>query len=137
MSAAQSAKPVLILVGSESDRPRIEPAFKILDDAGVGYDFQVSSAHREPEKTAAVARAARSNGYRVVICGAGLAAALPGAVAAQTDLPVIGVPFDVGALHGTDALYSMVQTPSGVPVGTVGIDNAKNAAHLAIRILRS
>jgi 5-(carboxyamino)imidazole ribonucleotide mutase len=135
--ATDAPKPILILVGSESDRPRIEPAFKILDDAGIGYDFLVSSAHREPEKTAALARSARSKGYRVVICGAGLAAALPGAMSAQTDLPVIGVPFDVGALHGTDALYSMVQTPSGVPVGTVGIDNAKNAAHLAIRILRS
>ena len=123
-----AAKQVLILVGSESDRPRIEPALKILDEAGIEYDFQVSSAHREPEKTAALARSARQQGYRVVICGA---------VAAQTDLPVIGVPFDVGALHGTDALYSMVQTPSGVPVGTVGIDNAKNAAYLAIRILRA
>jgi len=132
-----TTKQVLILVGSESDRPRIEPALRILDEAGIEYDFQVSSAHREPEKTAALARAARERGYRVVICGAGLAAALPGAVAAQTDLPVIGVPFDVGALHGTDALYSMVQTPSGVPVGTVGIDNAKNAAYLAIRILRA
>lgn len=132
-----ATKPVLILVGSESDRPRIEPALKILEGAGIEYDFQVSSAHREPEKTAGIARSAREKGYRVVICGAGLAAALPGAVAAQTDLPVIGVPFDVGALHGTDALYSMVQTPSGVPVGTVGIDNAKNAAHLAIRILKA
>ena len=129
--------PVLILVGSESDRPRIEPLFPILEQAGIGYDFMVCSAHREPERTAQVARGARGKGYRVVICGAGLAAALPGAVAAQTDLPVIGVPFDVGALHGTDALYSMVQTPSGVPVATVGIDNAKNAAHLAIRILNS
>ncbi|MFI5279738.1 MAG: 5-(carboxyamino)imidazole ribonucleotide mutase, partial [Gemmatimonadales bacterium] len=134
---SENAKPVLIMVGSESDRPRIEPAFPILDKAGIGYDFMVCSAHREPERTAQVAREARSKGYRVVICGAGLAAALPGAVAAQTDLPVIGVPFDVGALHGTDALYSMVQTPSGVPVGTVGIDNAKNAANLAIRILKA
>jgi len=130
-------KPILILVGSESDRPRIEPAFPILEKAGVGYDFTVCSAHREPERTAQMAREARGKGYKVVICGAGLAAALPGAMAAQTDLPVIGVPFDVGALHGTDALYSMVQTPSGVPVATVGIDNAKNAAHLAIRILRA
>lgn len=132
-----TAKPILILVGSESDRPRIEPLFPILDEAGIGYDFMVCSAHREPERTAQVAREARGKGYRVVICGAGLAAALPGAVAAQTELPVIGVPFDVGALHGTDALYSMVQTPSGVPVATVGIDNAKNAAHLAIRILKA
>ena len=130
-------KAVLVLIGSESDRPRIEPLFPILDQAGVGYDFMVCSAHREPERTAQTAREARSKGYRVVICGAGLAAALPGAVAAQPDLPVIGVPFDVGALHGTDALYSMVQTPSGVPVATVGIDNAKNAAYLAIRILKS
>jgi 5-(carboxyamino)imidazole ribonucleotide mutase len=134
---SDAAKPILVLVGSESDRPRIEPAFPILDQAGVGYDFMVCSAHREPERTAKVAREARSKGYRVVICGAGLAAALPGAVAAQTDLPVIGVPFDVGALHGTDALYSMVQTPSGVPVATVGIDNAKNAANLALRILKA
>ncbi|MFI5214056.1 MAG: AIR carboxylase family protein, partial [Gemmatimonadales bacterium] len=110
---SDATKPILVLVGSESDRPRIEPAFPILDKAGVGYDFMVCSAHREPERTAQLAREARSKGYRVVICGAGLAAALPGAVAAQTDLPVIGVPFDVGALHGTDALYSMVQTPSG------------------------
>ena len=130
-------KPVLILVGSESDRPRIEPLFPILEKSGIGYDFMVCSAHREPERTAQVAREARGKGYRVVICGAGLAAALPGAVASQTDLPVIGVPFDVGALHGTDALYSMVQTPSGVPVATVGIDNAKNAAYLAIRILNT
>ena len=132
-----AARPILILVGSESDRPRIEPLFPVLDEAGIGYDFMVCSAHREPERTAQVARGARGKGYRVVICGAGLAAALPGAVAAQTALPVIGVPFDVGALHGTDALYSMVQTPSGVPVATVGIDNAKNAAHLAVRILKA
>lgn len=132
-----SEKPVLILVGSESDRPRIEPAFPVLEKAGVGFDFMVCSAHREPERTAQLAREARGRGYRVIICGAGLAAALPAAVAAQTDLPVVGLPFDVGALHGQDALYSMVQTPSGVPVGTVGIDNAKNAAHLAIRILRT
>lgn len=132
-----NGKPILVLVGSESDRPRIASLFPILDQAGVGYDFSVCSAHREPERTAQVAREARSKGYRVVICGAGLAAALPGAIASQTDLPVIGVPFDVGALHGTDALYSMVQTPSGVPVATVGIDNAKNAAHLALRILNA
>jgi 5-(carboxyamino)imidazole ribonucleotide mutase len=135
--SADGAKPILILVGSDAGLPSCEPAFPILDKAGVGYDFMVFSAHREPERTAQVAREARSKGYRVVICGAGLAAALPGAVAAQTDLPVIGVPFDVGALHGTDALYSMVQTPSGVPVATVGIDNAKNAANLALRILKA
>ncbi len=135
MSAA--AKPVLVLVGSESDRPRIEPALKVLDEAKVGYDFVVSSAHRQPEQTAALVKGARAAGYRVLICGAGLAAALPGFAASQTDLPVIGVPFDVGPLRGVDALYAIAQLPSGVPVGTVGIDNAKNAAHLAIRILKA
>jgi len=132
-----AGKLVLVLVGSESDRPKIEPALKVLDEAKVGYDFVVSSAHRDPDKTSALVKGARAAGYRVLICGAGLAAALPGFAASQTDLPVVGVPFDVGALHGLDALYAMVQLPSGVPVGTVGIDNAKNAAHLAIRILRA
>jgi phosphoribosylaminoimidazole carboxylase PurE protein len=128
---------VLILVGSESDRPRIEPAFKVLDDAGVSYDFHVSSAHRDPERTAEIVRAARSGGARVVIAGAGLSAALPGYAASLTDLPVIGVPFAAGPLNGIDALLAIAQLPSGVPVATVGIDNAKNAAHLALRILRS
>ena len=128
---------VLILVGSESDRPRIEPAFKVLDDAGVSYDFHVASAHREPERTAEIVRAARTGGARVVIAGAGLSAALPGYAASLTDLPVIGVPFAAGPLNGIDALLAIVQLPPGVPVATVGIDNAKNAAHLALRILRS
>lgn len=128
---------VLILVGSESDRPRIEPAFKVLDDAGVSYDFHVSSAHRDPERTAEIVRAARGGGARVVIAGAGLSAALPGYAASLTDLPVIGVPFAAGPLNGMDALLAIAQLPSGVPVATVGIDNAKNAAHLALRILRS
>jgi 5-(carboxyamino)imidazole ribonucleotide mutase len=132
-----AAKPVLVLVGSESDRTRIEPALKVLDEAGVGYDFVVSSAHRAPDQTGALVKGARAHGYRVLICGAGLAAALPGFAASQTDLPVIGVPFDVGPLRGVDALYAIAQLPSGVPVGTVGIDNAKNAAHLAIRILKA
>jgi len=128
---------VLIVVGSDSDTPRIEPAFKILDEAGVGYEFHVSSAHRKPEETGALIKGARAKGYRVIIAGAGLSAALPGFAASMTDLPVVGVPFDVGALRGVDALYSIVQLPPGVPVGCVGIDNAKNAAHLAIRILRA
>jgi len=132
-----SSKPVLVLVGSESDRARIEPGLKVLDEAGVGYEFVVSSAHRAPDQTGALVKGARAAGYRVLICGAGLAAALPGFAASQTDLPVIGVPFDVGPLRGVDALYAIAQLPSGVPVGTVGIDNAKNAAHLAIRILRA
>lgn len=130
-------KPVLVIVGSESDRDRVTGAFEVLDQAGVGYDFVVSSTHRDPEQTAQIAKEARSKGYRVVIAGAGLAAALPGSVASLTDLPVIGVPLDVGPLHGVDALYAMAQLPPGCPVGTVGIGNAKNAALLAVRILRS
>ncbi len=130
-------KEVLIVVGSQSDEERIAPAFAVLNEAGVGYDFVVSSAHRDPDKTAQIAKDARRNGYRVIIAGAGLAAALPGTVAAHSDLPVVGVPFDVGPLRGVDALYAMTQLPSGCPVGTVGIGNAKNAALLAIRILRA
>jgi phosphoribosylaminoimidazole carboxylase PurE protein len=130
-------KDVLIIVGSDSDRDRVTGAFEVLDQAGVGYDFVVSSTHRNPEQTAQIAKEARGKGYRVVIAAAGLAAALPGSVASLTDLPVVGVPLDVGPLHGLDALYAMAQLPSGCPVGTVGIGNAKNAAHLAIRILKS
>jgi len=130
-----SQKPVLILVGSDSDRERVEPACKVLDEAGVAYDLIVSSAHRNAEQTAQIARDARKNGYRVIIAAAGLAAALPGAVAALTDLPVIGLPLDVGPLHGVDALYAIAQLPPGCPVGTVGIGMAKNAALLATRIL--
>jgi phosphoribosylaminoimidazole carboxylase PurE protein len=125
----------LIIAGSESDRQRVEAAFKVLDDAGVGYDFIVSSAHRNPEQTAQIAKDAKTKGYRVVIAAAGLAAALPGTVAALTDLPVVGLPLDVGPLRGVDALYAISQLPPGCPVGTVGIGNAKNAALLALRIL--
>ncbi len=128
---------VLIIVGSESDRERVAAAFKALDDAGVGYDFVVSSAHRNPERTAEIAKSARSKGYRVIIAGAGLAAALPGTVAALTDVPVVGLPFEVGPLRGVDALYAITQLPPGCPVGTVGIGNAKNAALLALRILNA
>ena len=130
-------KVVLIIVGSESDRERVAAAFKALDDAGVGYDFVVSSAHRNPEQTAKIAKSARSKGYRVIIAGAGLAAALPGTVAALTDVPVVGLPLDVGPLRGVDALYAMTQLPPGCPVGTVGIGNAQNAALLALRILNA
>jgi len=126
---------VLIVVGSESDKPRIEPAFDVLSKAGVSYEFKVSSAHREPDETTALLKGARKNGFKVVIAGAGLSAALPGFAASLTDLPVIGAPFAVGPLNGLDALLATVQVPPGVPVATVGIDNAKNAAQLAIRIL--
>ncbi len=128
---------VLIIVGSESDRERVAAAFKALDEAGVGYDFVVSSAHRNPEQTAEIAKSARGKGYRVIIAAAGLAAALPGTVAALTDVPVVGLPLEVGPLHGVDALYAITQLPPGCPVGTVGIGNAKNAALLALRILNA
>ncbi len=101
----------------------------------MGYDFVVSSAHRNPEETARIATDAKQNGYKVIIAAAGLAAALPGTVAALTDLPVIGLPLEVGPLRGVDALYAIAQLPPGCPVGTVGIGNAKNAALLAMRIL--
>ena len=126
---------VLIVVGSQSDEARVEAAFKVLEEAGVAYDFVVSSAHRDPDKTAQIAKEAKGKGYRVIIAGAGLAAALPGAVAALTDIPVVGLPLEVGPLHGVDALYAMTQLPPGCPVATVGIGNAKNAALLALRIL--
>lgn len=126
---------VLILMGSESDRERMEKAVPILRDAGVECDVEVSSAHRQPDRTAELARSAEEKGYGVIICGAGLSAALPGVVAAHTRLPVIGVPLSAGTLGGLDALLSVAQMPPGVPVACVGIDNARNAAHLALRIL--
>jgi 5-(carboxyamino)imidazole ribonucleotide mutase len=135
VSGSKRAPVVLILVGSQSDEPKMTPALEMLDAAKVPYEFIVSSAHRDPDRTAELARTAKSRGFRVIIAGAGLSAALPGAVSALTDLPVIGVPFASGPLNGLDALFAIVQLPSGVPVGTVGIDNAKNAAALAIRIL--
>lgn len=128
---------VLIIVGSESDKPRIEPAFDVLSKAGVSYEFQVSSAHRQPDQTADLVKGARKKGFRVVIAGAGLSAALPGFAASLTDLPVIGVPFAAGPLNGLDALLATAQVPGGVPVACVGIDNAKNAALLAVRILKA
>jgi phosphoribosylaminoimidazole carboxylase PurE protein len=128
-------KRVLVMVGSESDRERVRPALEVLDGAAVGYDFVVASAHRDPDKTANLAKGAKSKGYEVIIAGAGLSAALPGAVAALTELPVIGLPLDVGPLRGVDALYAIAQLPPGCPVGAVGIGNAKNAALLALRVL--
>jgi 5-(carboxyamino)imidazole ribonucleotide mutase len=128
-----------ILVGSESDRERMQGAFDVLDEEGVGYEFDVRSAHRTPDAVAEYARSARQRGLRVLICGAGLAAALPGAVAAHTDLPVIGVPLksSLSVLDGLDALLAIAQMPPGVPVAAVGVDNARNAAALAVRILRA
>jgi 5-(carboxyamino)imidazole ribonucleotide mutase len=126
-----------ILVGSESDRERMQGAIDVLEEKGIGWEFDVRSAHRTPDAVAEYARTARDRGIRVLICGAGLAAALPGAVAAHTDLPVIGVPLksSLSVLDGLDALLAIAQMPPGVPVAAVGVDNAKNAGHLAARIL--
>lgn len=126
-----------ILVGSESDRERMQGALDALDEHGLGWEFEVRSAHRTPDAVADYARSAKDRGLRVLICGAGLAAALPGVVAAHTDLPVIGVPLrsSKSVLDGLDALLSIVQMPPGVPVACVGVDNARNAGVLAARIL--
>jgi 5-(carboxyamino)imidazole ribonucleotide mutase len=126
-----------ILVGSQSDRERMQAALDLLDEQGVGYEFEVRSAHRTPDAVAEYAKTARDRGLRVLICGAGLSAALPGVVASHTDLPVIGVPLrsSLSVLDGLDALLAISQMPPGVPVATVGVDNARNAAALALRIL--
>jgi 5-(carboxyamino)imidazole ribonucleotide mutase len=126
-----------IMVGSESDRERMQAALDELDARGIDWELEVRSAHRDPDAVGEYAKSARGRGIRVLICGAGLAAALPGAVAAHTDLPVIGVPLrsSKSVLDGLDALLSIVQMPPGVPVACVGVDNAKNAAVLAARIL--
>jgi phosphoribosylaminoimidazole carboxylase PurE protein len=126
-----------ILVGSESDRERMQPAMDELEARGIAHEFDVRSAHRSPDSVAEYARTARERGLRVLIAGAGLAAALPGAVAAHTDLPVIGVPLrsSMSVLDGLDAMLAITQMPPGVPVACVGVDSAKNAAVLAARIL--
>jgi 5-(carboxyamino)imidazole ribonucleotide mutase len=126
-----------ILIGSDSDRERMQGAVDELSGRGVPYELEVRSAHRAPDAVAEYARTARERGLRVLIAGAGLAAALPGVVAAQTDLPVIGVPLrsSMSVLDGLDALLSIAQMPPGVPVACVGVDNARNAALLAVRIL--
>ena len=126
-----------IVVGSESDRERMQGAVDELENRGIPHEFEVRSAHRQPDAVAEYGRTARERGLRVLIAGAGLAAALPGVLAAHTDLPVIGVPLrsSLSVLDGLDALLSIAQMPPGVPVACVGVDNAKNAAVLAARIL--
>lgn len=126
-----------IIVGSKSDLEAVAPAETILRDAGVPVETSVMSSHRNPELVAEYCKGARSRGLRVIIAGAGLAASLPGVAAAHTDLPVIGVPLTsrLTVAGGLDALLSIAQMPPGVPVATVGVDNSKNAAHLALRIL--
>jgi phosphoribosylaminoimidazole carboxylase PurE protein len=128
---------VAVLMGSESDLPVMERAGKMLDRLGVGYETFVLSAHRSPRKTRDFARSARRRGIKVIIAGAGMAAHLPGVVASETTLPVIGVPLARSALGGLDSLHSIVQMPSGVPVATMAIGEAgaSNAAILAAEIL--
>lgn len=128
-------KRVLIILGSTSDLPIMEDGVGFLRDLEVAFRLEISSAHRHPERTATLAREARSQGVEVIIAGAGLAAHLPGVVAAHTSLPVIGLPLQGGALAGVDALLSIVQMPKGVPVATVGINASRNAAILACQIL--
>mgnify|MGYP000942794937 FL=1 len=124
-----------ILMGSDSDLPVMEKAAEVLTQLGIGWEMDISSAHRLPDKTAVYARTARERGVEVLICGAGMAAHLAGVVASHTTLPVIGVPLKSGALAGVDALYATVQMPPGIPVATVAIDGGKNAAYLAASIL--
>ena len=126
-----------IVMGSKSDMPVMEKAGKELEERGIRHEIRVMSAHRDPEVVADYAKNARMRGLKVIIAGAGLAAALPGVVAAHTDLPVIGVPLTskTSVAGGLDAMLAIAQMPPGVPVGCVGVDAAKNAAVLAAKIL--
>ncbi|HEX9854186.1 MAG TPA: 5-(carboxyamino)imidazole ribonucleotide mutase [Acidimicrobiia bacterium] len=130
----ESAK-VAILMGSGKDADKMEPAREVLDGLGIASEVHVMSAHRTPDTVAAFAAAARENGYAAIICGAGKAAHLAGAVAAHTTLPVIGVPIAAGSLGGLDALLATVQMPTGIPVATVAVDGAANAAYLAAAMI--
>jgi 5-(carboxyamino)imidazole ribonucleotide mutase len=129
--------PVAIIMGSQSDWPVMRAAAAVLDELGVAYEARVISAHRTPDRLYAFARGARGAGVKVIVAGAGGAAHLPGMTAALTTLPVLGVPISTTALNGTDALYSIVQMPAGIPVGTlaIGEPGAVNAGLLAAKIL--
>jgi 5-(carboxyamino)imidazole ribonucleotide mutase len=126
---------VAILMGSASDAEKMQPAADTLAQFGIEADVRVLSAHRTPQKVAELASTARERGYVAFICGAGMAAHLAGAVAAQTTLPVVGVPLSGGALDGVDALYSTVQMPKGIPVATVAVNGSMNAALLVVQML--
>lgn len=126
---------VAIIMGSKSDLPKLNSAIELLKTFEIQYEVHVFSAHRTPDSVSAFARAARSNGFSVIIAAAGVAAHLAGAIAANTTLPIIGIPINASPLGGIDALLSTVQMPSGIPVATVGIDNSANAALLAIEML--
>ena len=128
-------KKVAVIMGSDSDLPVVEKAFAVLEEYGVPYEAHVYSAHRTPEEARAFACSAARNGFGAIICAAGKAAHLAGAFAANTVLPVIGIPVKSSTLDGLDALLSTVQMPSGIPVATVAIDGAQNAALLAVQIL--
>jgi len=126
---------VAVIMGSDSDWNVMRPAADVLREAGVHVVAEVVSAHRTPEKMVAFAKAAKADGFQLIIAGAGGAAHLPGMVASLTPLPVIGVPVPLAKLDGMDSLLSIVQMPAGIPVATVGIGQAKNAGILALRIL--
>ncbi|MGI8754488.1 MAG: 5-(carboxyamino)imidazole ribonucleotide mutase [Acidimicrobiales bacterium] len=126
---------VAIIMGSPNDRPKMEPAAETLADFGITTEVQVMSAHRSPAKVAEFVGGARAAGYAAIIAGAGMAAHLAGAAAAHTTLPVVGVPLSGGALNGVDALYATVQMPKGIPVATVAVDGAVNAALLVVQML--
>lgn len=129
-------KPLIgILMGSDSDLPVMSKCFSLLQEFDVEFEVKIISAHRNPELHAEYSKTAGERGIKVIIAAAGMAAHLPGVTAAQTHLPIIGVPLKSKALDGVDALYSIVQMPPGVPVATVGIDASKNAALLALQIL--
>lgn len=143
LAALEEADPeaprVGIIMGSKSDMDTMAGAQKVLEDAGVKAEMRVMSAHRDPETVSEYCTNARMRGLKVIIAGAGLSAALPGVAAAHTDLPVIGVPLSsrMSAMGGMDSILSVIQMPPGVPVAAVGLDNAKNAGHLALRILNA
>jgi len=128
---------VIIILGSQSDIDYIKPAIDIFNHFGIKYDVRISSAHRTPERTVKLAKSLKDEGYKIVIAAAGLSAHLPGVISSNTDLPVLGIPLPTGYLKGIDALLSINQMPSGVPVATmsIGENGAINSALLAIRIL--
>ena len=135
-TSPDESKPLVgIVMGSKTDEPMMQPAVDILREFGVSYEVSIISAHRTPEKAREYGQKARERGIEVIVAGAGMAAHLPGVLASWTTVPVIGVPLPAGELKGKDALYSIVQMPSGVPVACVGIGAAKNAALLAAQIL--
>ncbi|NMP36752.1 MAG: 5-(carboxyamino)imidazole ribonucleotide mutase [Clostridiales bacterium] len=128
-------KKVAVIMGSDSDFPKVKGALEVLKKYGVGFEARVMSAHRTPLEASKFAKNARADGFGVIIAAAGMAAHLAGAIAANTTLPVIGIPVKSSAFEGLDALLSTVQMPSGIPVATVAVDGAANAAVLAVQIL--